>query len=203
MLFAIWLPAYALSAPSQCYGTVSEGRIEQAVRLPAGGENFAAYSALGVLAGRTFVHSTVARVITDSYARVAKSHPELRFVYAETGWAKGGRIRPHRTHRNGLSVDFMVPVRDGDGASVALPSSIANRFGYDIDFDRDGRFDDYRIDFVALAEHLYQLHKAARRAETDIALVIFDPQLQPKLFATRRGSYLRKRLRFSSSPDIS
>ena len=196
LILSLALLAASPAIASQCYGSVSNGRIVDAVRLPAGGENFAAYSALGVLAGRTYVHSKVAAAVTGSYASIAQRQPELHFVYAETGWAKGGRIRPHRTHQNGLSVDFMVPVRDGQGQSAALPSNLANRYGYDIEFDRRGRFEDYTIDYAAMAEHLYQLRKAAMSVGIDISLVIFDPPLLPQLFATSRGEYLRTHLKF-------
>ncbi len=187
-----------VAAASQCFGSVSNGRIKDAVRLPVGGKNFEAYSAVVVLAGRTYVHSSVVVVLAKSYASLSKSYPDAYFVYAETGWAKGGRIRPHRTHQNGLSVDFMVPARDRSGNSVPLPSSIGNRFGYDIEFDQEGRFQQLKIDFAAMAEHLYQLHRSSLNHGINIDRVIFDPRLQPHLFAAPRGDYLRRRLRFNS-----
>jgi penicillin-insensitive murein endopeptidase len=118
------------------------------------------------------------------------------FVYGETGWKSGGRIRPHRTHQNGLSVDFMVPVLDKAGRSVPLPTSALNRFGYDIEFDTAGRYEGLEVDFPAIAEHLYQLHAAARAHGSGIALVIFDRAYLPRLFATPRGPYLQQNLNF-------
>jgi penicillin-insensitive murein endopeptidase len=118
------------------------------------------------------------------------------FVYGETGRAAGGRFKPHRTHQNGLSVDFLVPVTDRKGKSVPLPTRIGNRWGYDIEFDANARFDEYAIDFDALAEHLYQLHTAAKARGVGIALVIPDPPFLPKLFTTARGRYLEQNLPF-------
>jgi murein endopeptidase len=109
LLWALWpCAAAALAAGSQCHGTVSKGRIENSVKLPASGRNFSAYSALGVAAGRTHVHSKVADVLLASYEALAQAQPSNVYVYGETGWPSGGRIRPHRTHQNGLSVDFFV-----------------------------------------------------------------------------------------------
>lgn len=122
--------------------------------------------------------------------------PGAQFVYGETGWPSGGKFRPHRTHQNGLSVDFFVPVIDSRGRSVALPTSPLKRFGYDIEFDANGQYGEYRIDFSALAEHLYQLRQAALAKQVDIALVIFDAQYLPRLFATARGPYLRTHMPF-------
>ena len=194
VLAALACPAHAKE--SICYGTVSNGRLEDGVSLPASGPNFSAYSALGVSLGRTYVHSTVADIITQAYRQLEQTASDKVFVYGETGWKKGGRMRPHRTHKNGLSVDFMVPVMDAQGISRPLPGDMDNKYGYEIDFDAQGRFGDYRIDFAALAEHLYQLDLAAKAKGRGLALVIIDPPYLAKLFATTRGPYLQTHLKF-------
>lgn len=186
----------ASAAESRCFGGVANGRLENGVRLPLSGPNFSSYSTIAVAAGRTHVHSRVASVVEASYAALARTHPERRFVYGETGWASGGRFAPHRTHQNGLSVDFFVPVRDARGRSVPLPTHPANRAGYDIEFDDAGRFGEYTIDFEAIADHLHALHAAARAAGIGLALVILEPVYLPKLFATSRGAALRDTLPF-------
>lgn len=175
---------------------MSNGRLENGVRLPLNGPNFSSYSSLAANVGRTYVHSKVLEVVVTAYATLEQAAPAKVFVYGEAGWPSGGRIRPHRTHQNGLSVDFFVPVRDSSGRSVPLPTSVTNRFGYDIEFDKDGRFAGYTIDFEALAEHLYQLHMAAKARGVGIALVILDPRYLPKLFATARGPFLQQNVSF-------
>ncbi len=192
----------ALSAESVCYGTAANGRIEHAALLPKSGKNFRAYSAVGVALGRTYAHARVVRAIESAYAQVAVSMPSKTFIYGETGFAKGGRFKPHKTHQNGLSVDFMVPVLDANGRSVPLPGSASNRYGYDLEFDANARYrvDDrrlLRIDFEAMAEHLYALHRAAEASGAPIDRVIFEPAYLPKLFATRRGGYLRRNIEFT------
>lgn len=175
---------------------MSRGRIEGSVKLPLEGSNFSAYSVLAATAGRTHVHSKVAAILASSYRALATERPDTHYVYGETGWPGGGRFRPHRTHQNGLSVDFFVPVKNGEGRSVPLPTNLLDRFGYDVEFDREARYGEYSIDFEALAEHLYQLDIAARAAGAGLALVIFDRPFLPRLFATRRGAYLRAKLTF-------
>lgn len=187
---------YADATESQCFGTVSNGRVERSVKLPIAGSNFTAYSTLAATAGRTHVHSKVAEIIVASYAALQADSPGTTYVYGETGWPSGGRFKPHRTHQNGLSVDFFVPVRNAAGKSVPFPTAMTTRFGYDVEFDADARYGEYVIDFTAMAEHLVQLHLAATQRGIGIALVIFDPQYLPKLFATPRGAYLQKNLRF-------
>ena len=199
-LIAAVLTVLSAQAPaateSQCFGTVSKGRIEGSVKLPTSGPNFTAYSSLAATAGRTHVHAKVADIITASYVALQTSSPATTYVYGETGWPSGGRFRPHRTHQNGLSVDFFVPVRNAQGKSVPLPTGIGNRLGYDIEFNADARYGEYSIDFPAIAEHLYQLHLAAKARGVGIALVIFDAPFLPKLFATPRGAYLKENLNF-------
>jgi len=193
---ALVAPSLAAAAESQCYGTVSKGRIEGSVKLPLSGANFSAYSTLGASVGRTHVHSKVAAIVEASYKALATEHPEWRYVYGETGWPSGGRFRPHRSHQNGLSVDFFVPVKDLKGQSVPLPTNLSNKLGYDLEFNQEAKYGEYSIDFEALAEHLYQLDVAAKAAGSGLALVIFDTQYLPRLFATKRGVYLRENLPF-------
>lgn len=186
----------AVAADSQCFGTVSNGRLEGSVKLPVSGDNFSAYSTLAASAGRTHVHAKVAAVVTGAYAALQANSPGVTYVYGETGGPSGGRFQPHRTHQNGLSVDFFVPVRNGQGVSVPMPTHVTTRFGYDVEFDARAMFGEFSIDFPALAEHLYQLDVVARPKGVGIALVIFDTAYLPRLFATPRGAYLQKNLRF-------
>ncbi|MRW92679.1 replication initiation protein [Duganella sp. FT80W] len=186
-----WMALTAPAMASTCYGTVAQGRLEQGVQLPASGANFAAYSTLGVAAGRTYVHSDVRDVVLDAYRALAQSTPSTHYVYGETGLANGGPMPPHKTHQAGISVDFMVPVLNAQGVSVPLPSSPLNKFGYGLEFDTKGRYQNLRIDYEAMAEHLYQLSLAAQRHHLGISRVIFDPQLTTQLLATRRGRELQ------------
>lgn len=189
-------PATGWAAESRCFGTVARDSITDSVRLPMSGPNFSAYSTMAAGIGRTHVHSTVARIVVDSYRAMETSLPGTVFVYGETGLSEGGRFKPHRTHQNGTSVDFFVPVRDPKDRSVPLPTPITQRFGYDIDFDANARHGEYRIDFEAIGEHLYQLDAASKAAGTGITQVIFDRAYLPRLFATKRGPWIEQHIRF-------
>jgi penicillin-insensitive murein DD-endopeptidase len=192
--------AAAAERESRCFGTVSRGRLADGVKLPDSGVNFNAYSKLGAAAGRTYMHSRAAAVVVAAYAALAAADPSVVYVYGETGLAEGGRMRPHRTHQNGLSIDFFVPVRNASGDSVRLPTGIGNRLGYDIEFDATAKYGEYAIDFPAMSEHLYQLHVAAKKQGVGIAQVIFENAFLPKLLATPRGAYLRQHLHFLERP---
>lgn len=192
---ALQVTGHDSAAASQCYGTVGNGSLDNGVKLPTKGDNFSAYSTLGSTLGRTYVHASVADIVLSTYAALAKERPSSSYVYGETGWKSGGRIRPHRTHQNGTSVDFFVPVLNAQGQSVALPTNIMSRFGYDIEFDTDGKYAEYRIDFEAMAEHLYQLDLAAKSRGLGISQLIFESAYLPSLFASKRGTYLKQHLK--------
>jgi penicillin-insensitive murein endopeptidase len=183
------LPARAKE--SVCFGRPAAGRLEGGVALPAAGPNFSSYSRLASRLGRTHVHSRVARVVADSFTALQRQRPDTIYVIGESGWPRGGRFRPHRTHQNGLSVDFMVPVLDASGRSVPLPTSATKRFGYDLEFDARGRLGELQIDFAALAALLAALQRSARAQGVGIALVILESAFLPRLFATPEGAALR------------
>ena len=145
----------------------------------------------------TYVHSSVAEIVTAAYKRLEIEQPGKVFKYAESGLKEGGQFKPHKTHRNGLSVDFMTPVVDSKGQSVHLPTHPLNRFGYDIEFNSAGVYQKLSIDYEALAAHIVALHKEAVERGYDLWRVIFDPKLQPHLYETQYQAYLRRHIQFS------
>lgn len=193
-----WLLACADGRePSRCFGTTSDGRLERGWKLARHGDNYRAYSAIAHAIGRTYVHSSVHEAIVGAYSNLARTAPGKKFVYGETGWRSGGEFKPHKTHRNGLSVDFMVPVVDANGQSVYLGTSPQNKWGYDLEFDSHGRLGELAIDVEAMAEHLYQLLVASESEGIGIWRVIFAPELQPLLHSTSRWPDIEGRIEFS------
>lgn len=186
-----------LALDSTCYGTTSHGRLENGVQLSSQGNNYVSYSKTAELLGRTYVHSKVKEIIEASYKSLETEMPQKVYKYAETGFKEGGKFSPHKTHRNGLSVDFMVPVVNSSGESIHLPTHVFNKFGYNIEFDKKGHYEGYTIDYEAMAAHIVSLHKKAKAKGAKIWRVIFDPQLQPYLLRTKYGKYLRKHIHFS------
>lgn len=183
--------------PSQSLGTVNKGSLINGKRLPAKGDNFTTCSRLVSLLGRNSVNDKVRAAVLEAYAEVYKIDPKIKFVIGETSWPHGGKFWPHRSHQNGLSVDFMVPVRNKSGESVPLPSTIFNKFGYGIEFDSLGRYEDLTIDFNSIGLHILRLKKSAEKNGLGIVVVIFDNQLQTLLFKTKYGKELQDNIRFS------
>ena len=196
------LPVHAVDIESTCYGTTASGRLKNGVALPVNGPNFESYTTLGDLLGRTWVHSRLRDVIVRSYKALETYRPGTVYVYGETGKQYGGSFKPHMTHQNGLSVDFMVPIVDSKNRSIPLPTNAFNKYGYGIEFDAKGQYGSYTIDFEAMAAHLLALKQEADRTGIGMWRVIFDPVLQPYLFATKNGSLLKENnISFSKKPS--
>ncbi len=200
LLTLLCLPLVGHGETSTCYGTTANGRLENGVQLPESGANYIGYSTIARFAGRTYVHSVVRDVIVAAYADLAREQRQKVYKYAETGFDEGGEFWPHKTHANGLSVDFMTPVIDASGTSVHLPTHPLNKFGYDIEFDANGHYDGVTIDYEAMAAHIVALDRQAKRHGHGLWRVIFDPELQPNLYEAANGryaDYLRANVTFS------
>ena len=194
LILLILLMDMSYGQVSICYGTTSHGRLENGVRLPSSGPNFVSYGDFPALLGRTYIHSKVRDVILTAYQMLEIQLPGKVFKYAETGFRDGGEFKPHKTHQNGLSVDFMVPVMDMAGKSVHLPTNPITKYGYNIEFDKTGKYGEYVIDFDALGAHLVSLHHSAKQQGIAIWRVLIDPRLQPLLYKSNHGEYIRNNI---------
>lgn len=187
------LARFESELPSDARGTRANGYLVHGKHLPVSGPNFTTYSRLGSSIGRTCLHGQVRDAMLAAYASVYAKHPAYHFTYGETGWCWGGSFWPHRTHQNGLSVDFMVPVKRKERI-VETPTTVLDGFGYASEYDDTGKMGEYQIDFEAMAAHLEALRVAAREHGLAIDQVILEPPLQQELFKTKAGKPLKKRL---------
>lgn len=177
------------NSASQSKGRVGKGSIVNAKRIPYRGTNYSTYSFSGYLMGRTFVHEKVREVVLEAYQECQTSASSTQFILGETGRRHGGSFIPHRTHQNGLSVDFMTPLLKND--KPYSRHHLFNRWGYGWNFDKKGNSGKMRIDYEAMAAHLVAVKKAAKTHGLGIQKVIFDPVLRPYLLATEAGKELR------------
>lgn len=200
-MFSICLSSY-VQAESVCYGTTSDGRLEKGEKMPLFAGNLNAYSTLGWTAGRTYVHSKVKDIILEAYKQLELTHPNKVFVYGESGWRSGGEFSPHKTHQNGLSIDLMVPVINSrTGESMPLPTSLFNKLGYGIEFNKKGFYKSYQIDFEIMGELIYNIHASALKHNVKIWRIIFDPDFVKYLHATTKGRYIKKNITIPMKPS--
>ena len=188
-IFPDLLLVFENNQPSKSHGSVANGYIENAKRMNYRGNNFKTYSFFCYLAGRTFVHDDLRQTILDAYKSCEETCPGLTFIIGEIGTKKGGQFLPHRTHRNGMSVDFMTPLLKNE---IHYRSHhIFNLWGYRYEFDNRGQNGNVEIDYESMARHLLALEAAAKQNGLIIQKVIFDPALRPFLLKTPTGKKLK------------
>jgi penicillin-insensitive murein DD-endopeptidase len=183
---------------SQCFGDTNTGSLKNGWQLPTSGKNFHAYSLIGVMAGRNYVHSSVYRTVLNAYEILQNTNPIVTYIYGETGNKEGGEFKPHKSHRNGLSVDFFVPVVNAEGKIKELDIGVANKLGYNIEFSQEAKYNGLTIDFESIAKHLDALNISAKKEKIGIEVVIFDNQFQKLLFETTTGRKIKNEINFST-----
>ncbi|MEL6697321.1 MAG: penicillin-insensitive murein endopeptidase [Bacteroidota bacterium] len=197
ILFLIFwmIPMLSIAQPSRSFGSVSNGSLQNGQRLAYKGSNYTYFSRLSYhLLRRAHVHHKVKAIVEEAYAVCEKHSPEYKYRVMECSRKHGGKMWPHRTHQNGLSVDFMTPLRKKQKQYRWL-----DRLGiwhYLLTFRKDGSWRmnrKVRIDYEAMAAHLLALDDAARTRGMYLRKVIFKVELQGPIFKTTAGKKLKRR----------
>ena len=98
---------------SKARGSVRNGSLENAYLLPYSGQNFRYFSPFSYyILNNGYLHATVAGIALYSYKECETTCPGVDFRMMECANKEGGKMLIHRTHQNGLSIDFMVPKKN-------------------------------------------------------------------------------------------
>lgn len=171
------------SPPAIAYGAGGCGKLTGGVALPCTGSNYEAFTPRACRMGRNHVHPLVQKTILRAYEILEEQNPTRHWQYGDLGFREGGPFAPHRTHQNGLSADFFVPVTSEDGSPQQVPISDSNRYGYGVEFDEDGRVRNLQIDWPAVTEHLFALEAAGKDEGVRIKKILMAPGLRRRLIA--------------------
>jgi penicillin-insensitive murein endopeptidase len=180
------------SIESSSIGSVSRGKLENGSLIPFSGNNFIYFDTSSYLSGRAFTHSTVQKVILEGYKSLEDDGCKQTFSLMELSNEHGGKIFPHRTHQNGMSADFMMPLWANNQISYKYDSLGVGH--YLMDFDDHGRVsgdDEVSINFDLVAQHILELEKSARTNGMKIQKVIINTDLKDELFDTEHGKKLK------------
>ncbi len=188
------LYAYYLkqTEPSKSIGTVSNGSLKHGRIVPFSGDNFSYFDELSYASKRAFVHENVLNTMLETYKVLDSVCPTRNFGIMECSNEHGGPIKPHRTHQNGLSVDFMTPLLKNGEPTDDLSDLGAQH--YLMEFDATGKYigdKNYTVDFNTIALHLLTLADAAKKNGLKIDKVIWKIELKDELFATANGKKLQ------------
>ena len=173
-------------------GTVSNGSLKNGRIFPFKGPNFIYFDSASYLDKHAFTHEKVHHAVLATYKTFETILPAFEFGLMECSNENGGKIWPHRTHQNGLSVDFMSPllkngVSSTDFNTTGLPH-------YLMEFDENGIYKEdsaYSIDFNLMARHILALNDEAVKHGLKIEKVILKIALKDNLFATEYGKRLK------------
>lgn len=182
------------SIASKSNGSVSNGSLENASLMPFTGKNYCYFDTASYLGGRAFAHRKLIASLHDTYNELDQIHPGRQFVIMECSNKHGGKIHPHRTHQNGLSTDFMMPLLKNNQPYYGLDSLGATH--YLLDFDSDGKYlkdSTIHIDFELLASYMLVLQEKAMRNGLTISKIILKLDLKDNLLATQSGKILSNR----------
>lgn len=180
------------ASPSKSIGTVKDGKLQNAKLVPFQGLNFQYFDTASYLAGRAFVIDKVKQTVVSSYKEMETVCPNRFFFIMECSNKGGGKIFPHRTHQNGMSIDYMTPLLKAGKPYYQYDTMGVSH--YLLEFDNEGKLladKDVSVDFETIAKHILSVEKAARANGLKISKVIFKIELKDELFATDSGKKLQ------------
>jgi len=186
---------YKNSGVSVSTGTPGNGSIKNAYQIDYKTNNAKYFSPISYfLIGNSYVHSKLYYTILDSYEECEKTCQGIKFRIMECSLKKGGKTLIHRTHMNGLSVDFMVP-KIKKGKQIIFYDRLG-LWHYLLNFDSTGKLKinkNVNIDFETLAKHIIALDNSAKRNGLSISKVILKIDLKDDLFNTATGREIKRR----------
>lgn len=173
-------------------GSVSDGSLTNGKLFPFSGANYQYFDTLSYINGRAFLHNRILASVLETYDSLAVRQPGRQFRVMECANQHGGELYPHRTHQNGLSVDFMMPLIK-DGAPYYELDDLGKEH-YFLHFNNNGEYaedTEVSIDFNLVALHLLLLDQQARLHGYRITKVIINTHLKDELFNTPFGQELK------------
>lgn len=194
------------SGKSKAKGSVGKGSIENPWLVPYAGKNFKYFSPLSYfILNNGYTHSKVYHTLLTAYEECEQTCPDFEFKIMECSNKKGGKMLIHKTHQNGLSIDFMVPKKRG-----AQQTRLFDWLGlghYLLEFTNTGKLNFYRktaIDFETMGRHILALENAARQNGLRIKMVILKIELKDDFYKTKSGRLVKEKgIYFARSlPDL-
>jgi penicillin-insensitive murein DD-endopeptidase len=177
---------------SQSTGSVSNGTLKHGKLMPFEGINFRYFDTASYLNDRAFVNLKVLNSVLSTYEYLNEELPGRTFTIMECSHRNGGKLYPHRTHQNGLSIDFMMPLVKDNKPYYELDTM--GQFHYLLDFDDAGRMTQdtsVHIDFELVAQHILALDSACVANNLSIKKVIINTDLKDELFEGPMGKQLQ------------
>ncbi len=180
-----------------------KGQLNGTRSLPPRGKGYRTYSYFGAALGRQYAHHKVIETLQESFESLHEATGQT-FDIAEIGAQHGGRFSPHFTHREGLSVDIMTPMKK-NGKPARLTTGPLSLWGYcwhidaktnclnglKWDVSKSSKYphlcptipweSNKEINFKTLRKMILELKSTAQQKGGTIAFVIVAPSFVPHL----------------------
>lgn len=176
---------------SKSIGSVSNGSLQNGKMMPFHGKNFTYFDTLSYFENRAFTNGSVKQIIMDTYDSLSKI-TDRHFGLMELSNKDGGKMFPHQTHQNGMSVDFMMPLLKDGVPYYGIDSLGADH--YWLSFNDRGQYSkdpSIEIDFDLIARHILILNGLAKQFQMKVSKVIIKVEYKPLLFAGAYGALLK------------
>ncbi len=183
------------SGQSTSHGSPGNGSLEKGYLMDYRLNNAKYFSITSYyLFGNGYVNSRLYHTLIEAYSICEQSCPGKQFKFMECSTDEGGKQLIHRTHQNGLSVDFMVPKKIGDQQYTLLDH--LGLWHYFLEFDGDGKLSfnsKVEIDFETMAKHILALDDAARKNGLRIKKVLLQIDLKDDFYRSKSGQEVKAR----------
>lgn len=180
---------------SQSIGSVRNGSMKNGFIFPWSGENYRYFSPLSYyIMDNGYAHHKVHDAMLYAFKNLASTAPGIQWRLMETNGRNGGNMLIHRTHENGMSVDLMIPKKNGD-----RQSRFWDRVGmwhYLLDFDDEGGFylnNNVKLDLENLAKAILAIDDGARQNGLRIRKILLRTRLLDEFYSTKSGKEVRRR----------
>lgn len=177
-------------------GKVNNGSLKNGVKFSYKGENYSYFSSTSYfILNRSYVHEKVRAVTLNAYRNLNKRFPSQKWGVMECSRKHGGKMKPHRTHQNGTSIDFMTPMKWVKSNKQYRWKAHLGVWHYLLTFDKDGYLNKRKkvqIDFDMIANHILELNREAKKQGLTIKKVLLKINLKDNLFKSKAGKKLKK-----------
>ena len=193
-LFVISIPEliYTNSWISKSIGTRSNGKLENAYLFPYTGTNYKYFSFISYyFLNNAYSNSRVYNTVIDAYKSLEETCPDNTFYIMECSDKHGGKLALHKTHQNGMSIDFMIPKKKN-----WIQYNNIGLLHYLLEFDHSGKLNFHKtveIDYETMAKHILALDKAGKKHGLKIKMVILKIELKDDFYKTKSGKLVKEK----------
>lgn len=175
------------STTSTSIGSVTSGRLLGGVPLPDGGKGFRFNDRRSAEARYGTVETV--RAIMRAAAVVEDAMPGSQLVVNDIGFARGGKIAHHGSHRAGRDADILFFLQDAEGRPVPSVGAPLDPDGVGYDFkDLSIAEDDVRVQFDAPRTFRF-VRALLEQPDSAVQRIFVVEHLRAKLLAEAERSH--------------